>query len=243
MKNSLENKIIQEYEKGIEIPSSNLWGNLEAKLDASEQKVIPTKSTKMNWLKYAAVILGLITLGILFKFAFHENSSIENVPTITKIETPGEIPVQNDISVDKVEIIENQPAQNKDFVQIENQKVQFHELKKFSNNSKKSIEDKKEEIQKTDYVFETKNIETPIVQKLEQQLIANNPVIVPTKKSSTEFVKADELLFGRELQKKREKMANNGKVFGDIDISLVQKIRPSTVKVLGITVFSEEESK
>ncbi len=188
MKNSLENKVIQEYEKGIETPSSNLWENLEAKLDASEQKVIPTKSTKINWLKYAAVIVGLITLGILFKYSFQDDSAKMSTPIITKIKSPVKNPIQKDISDDEVEIIENQPVQNQELVQVESQKLHSQELNKVSNNSQKGFENKKEENQETEYVFETENIETPIIQQQEQQLIANNPVLVPTKKSTTEFV-------------------------------------------------------
>ena len=58
MKNSLKNKLKFDYENLHETPSVGLWERLENELEG--KKAISKKS--FGWVKYAAVILLLISL-------------------------------------------------------------------------------------------------------------------------------------------------------------------------------------
>lgn len=239
MKNSLKNKIKYDYEKATEVPDSALWEKLEAKLDASESKIAPKKFDNINWLNYAAVILCLVALGILFKYNNQDNSSKNINPTITKLETPTNIEIQNRDSFGEVQKKEIQPIQNQEFVQSERSKVEYVNTEKFTSNS----QDQHVKRPNPETNIDIKNIEKPIIQKEEKQIIADNTPNIPKNISREEYVKADELLFGRELQKKREQFANsNESKIGTFSNNLVQKIKPNSVTIFGITVYSEEQS-
>ena len=62
MKNSLKNKLKFDYENLHEAPSVGLWERLENELE--DKKAISKKS--FGWVKYAAVILLLISFSVFF---------------------------------------------------------------------------------------------------------------------------------------------------------------------------------
>lgn len=248
MKNSLKDKLKYDYEQETEVPSSDLWDKLEAKLDAAESTDISNPSHSFNFLKYAAVALCLVALGIIFKYGIQENTVQKNAPVISKVETTTESNIINSDSTNKVQKIEIQPVQNQKFVQVQNLKSnpQVSELKtqnieNFAGNPKQIIQNRKEEINPPVNIIENKNIEKTIFPKQEQQLIANNPANNIIKKTNTQYVKADELLFSRELQKERKQVVENKHKLQEITNAFVQKIKPSSVTVFGVIVYSEED--
>lgn len=247
MENSLKNKIKYEYEQGTETPSSELWDKLESKLDAAEEiNIAPKKSIKINYWKYAAVILGLVSLGIILQYNFNDNSAENNTPTITKVETPSKTETLATDSAQEVQKIEIQPKQNQEivnnrnleFVPTQNQKEIARNTEKLTSNPQKFIENKKEENKNPSNFIEIKSIEKPTIQQEEKKLVVNIPANVPSKKSSTQYVKADELLFGRELHKTQtlENLKSKNKL-GVLDIENLKK--PSSIKLLGFTIYSD----
>lgn len=248
MKNSLKDKLRYDYEKGTEIPSSDLWDKLEAKLDAAESTDISKPSHSFNFLKYAAVALCLVALGIIFKYGIQENTVQKNAPVISKVETTTETNIINSDSTNEVQKIEIQPVQNQEFVQVQNLKsnpqiseIKTQNIENFAGNRKQIIQNRKEESNPPVNIIDNKNIEKPILPEEKQQLIANNPNNNPVKKTNIQYVKADELLFGRELQKERKQVADNKQKLQEITNAFVQKIKPSSVTVFGVIVYSEED--
>ena len=249
MENSLKNKLKYDYERATEMPSSQLWDQIEAKLNAKEKIVIsPKKSRKINYWKYAAVILGLISLSVLFKYSLQDKATNET-PTLTKVETPVKNEIQINDSTNEVQKTEIQATQNQDFVQQEklnsnsqNFARKSQTIEKFTDNSKKLNKTGKDKILSSKNTLETKNIDKPIIQKEEMQFVENSPIDVPLKKNAIQYVKADELLFGRALKKEKNQIANIEHSKESFGKTLVNKIKPSSITVFGIIVYSEEES-
>jgi len=59
-----------------------------------------------------------------------------------------------------------------------------------------------------------------------------------TEKNNTKYVNADDLLFGRELEKASLEQENTKSKMGSLDLKLK---RPKTIEILGFTIYSEEK--
>lgn len=248
MKNSLKDKLKYEYEQETEVPSSDLWDKLEAKLGAAESNNISNPSNSLNLLKYAAVFVCLIALGILFKYGFQNNEVQNNVPIISKVQTTPKTNIKNSDSTNEVKKIDAQQIRNQEFVQVQKLKsnsqvseVKSQNIENIAGNLKKIIQNRKEESNTVVHIIENTNIEKSISKQEELQLIAKNPINDPLNKTNTQYVKADELLFGRELQKERKQVVGNKHKLQEFTNAFVQKIKPSSVTVFGVVVYSEED--
>ncbi|MDR2205926.1 MAG: hypothetical protein LBE36_07210 [Flavobacteriaceae bacterium] len=225
MKKILEH-LKSEYEN-LEIkPSANLWNKI-----SETQKIFePASKRSFEWWKYAAAVLILISFGSVFYFetqdARHETQDIghkmQNVRFETqnlKFETENRKPDENPVKIlnaqnaDKIERNENiNPVSGNNF--SKNQTPEKDEIieEKILNETPKMVEN-----------INIENIEEPKI----------------TERKKANYVKADELLLGRALDKTRDENADEQKHFGIIDINNLKIKSPNSLKILGITVYSD----
>ncbi|RTZ46532.1 hypothetical protein EJ377_20445 [Chryseobacterium arthrosphaerae] len=129
--------------------------------------------------------------------------------------------------------------------------IQIKEIKKSQdNNFTRTVASKPSE---SGYIWKKK--EPELIEKenviLKHQEI-NAPVpernlnTLPDQKNiaKTDYIKADELLLGREFDKKREENRTDIRKFGALDMTKIKIKSPNTFKILGVTVYSDSlESK
>jgi len=232
MKKEILNQLKSDYEK-LEIkPSADLWSKIN-QMDFSEDKVIDSSSKiYFQWWKYAAVIAFLVSLGgglLYFNLNEVKNISQEKLTSSNQ-------------STENSKINSSLKITDSDFEQSENIKVKvFHSQQDFKavhENQNKIVEDKfannstiaKNEISSAKEEFPS----------IEDKIVATeiqNPVIAENKKVN--YIKADELLLGREFDKTRkENLEEHGK-FGVLDMSKIKGPRLTSFKVLGMTIFSD----
>ncbi|MFC6267948.1 hypothetical protein [Frigoriflavimonas asaccharolytica] len=243
MENSLKNKIKNDYENGALKPSSNLWDQLEAKLDAKEQKIIdPEKTSNINYWKYAAVVLLMITVGFLVEYSFLGNSTSNEVPTLTKIETPLPSKILVVDTLNNYKKIQLEPIIGEEIVPNKGVEIVSENVEKFTKKKDETTKITKEDFNITEKAIVLNTIDKSKSQKEEKLVAENNTLIVPNKSNPVQYVKADELLFGRELQKEKKQFANSKNKLEEITNSFVQKIKPSSVTIFGVTVYTEDEA-
>ncbi|RQO40738.1 hypothetical protein DBR39_07315 [Chryseobacterium sp. KBW03] len=235
MKKELLKQLRSDYEK-LEIkPSADLWSILE-QMDLEIEKS-PAMSPKkaFRWWKYAAVLILLFSVGVLLYFN-------ENHPVNTIHSTAHTKPAKKNI--------EKLFSQNPDIHVAENIKTE-------NNTSQKRVEEnvslpqayqQEEIVQKERFSSKEEQI---IVSdyEIKAPVLDRNIDLLPGKaslaeKKKTEYINADELLQGREFQKKREENKTDIRKFGTLDMTKIKVKSPNSLKVFGVTVFSDSlESK
>lgn len=229
MKNSLKNKLKFDYENLHETPSVGLWERLENELEG--KKETPKKS--FDWLKYAAVVLLMISFSVLFFMNKNTVSGEQNLANQSTDETHRNIdsvitPTKTDLVNDNASNLVHQEK----IVKIEPKKIDQKSGENITNTTTESItlENKNPEI--------VKNQEEIIPQKPNE----NKEVLVENKmpKTNSKYVKSEDLLFGRELQKASLEQENNKSKMGTLDLKIKN---PKTIEILGFTVYSEENEK
>lgn len=227
MKNSLKNKLKFEYENLHEAPSVGLWERLENELEG--KKETPKKS--FGWLKYAAVILLLISFSVFF-FLNKSKVSVEK-PFAQKVQEKQNnieknIQEKNSVNVEisglekvtrKENLAKSLPEKHKN--NIEKEQISEESQTNFVENKTSKTSENKE------------NIISPKQQENKEVLVQNK-----TEKTNTKYVNADDLLFGRELEKASLEQENTKSKMGSLDLKLK---KPKTIEILGFTVYSEEK--
>jgi hypothetical protein len=226
MKKEILRQLKSDYEK-LEIqPSSDLWDRMQL-----GKENIPSVSHKnsFQWWKYAAVVLLLISLGSLFYFNFNkaeENRSIVKTGNPLK-STPAKSDVEI-INSDKMHTensIAVTPNDNRVDKAEENKKRNITSQEDLNSNS--LVLAAEEKVSTNDLIknqVSEEKITSPDVEK---------PVIAERKKAS--YIKADELLLGREFDKTRD----DHKTFGVLELKKIKIKTPNSFKILGMTVFSD----
>ena len=227
MKNSLKNKLKFDYENLHEAPSVGLWERLENELE--DKKAISKKS--FGWVKYAAVILLLISFSVFF-FINKNTVSIEKPFTeqVQKKQDNIEKNIQEKKSVN-IEIygLENVIHKKKLAKSLpEKHENSIEEKQIIENKQTNFVENKTSKISE-----EKEDIILPKPQEKKEVLVQNK-----TEKTNTKYVNADDLLFGRELEKASLEQENTKSKMGSLDLKLK---RPKTIEILGFTVYSEEK--
>ncbi|WP_027381563.1 hypothetical protein [Chryseobacterium daeguense] len=229
MKKEILNQLKSDYDK-LEIkPSADLWDRME--LELNNKPVLSSKKS-FEWMKYAAVVLLLISFGAVFYFSSNENFDKKNAIAVNKTGAIKNIKK----TVRKIEIINsniNQPENNTiSSTEISEEKrerkieiIQYHPLQVTINQLIMNEEEKVAEINKNPEIQEV------ITQHTEK------PAITEKKRSS--YIKADDLLLGREFEKTREESRNHGRSFGVLDMDKIKIKSPNSFKILGMTVFSD----
>jgi hypothetical protein len=229
MKNNMLNKLRSDYEE-LEIkPSSDLWGRLDQKLD--EKPGIVFKSS-FQWWKYAAILVVLSSVGAIIYFNSDKNklNYKETDYMVKKVLKSTVNSINPEFENQNIIINEDPIKKNEVKIVIENKKL----------DSKKIIEEKKEIIPSQISEFKTKqttirqseNIEVKSI-KIESH-IPNPPVIAEVKKTKSNYISSDELLFGREFDKTRENPYKKDVKFGVFNFD---KPKVDNVTVLGVAVY------
>jgi hypothetical protein len=238
MKSSLKNKFKYDYEQGEEIPSDNLWDSINSKLDQAPVN-IEVSNPKIGWWKYAAAIALLSFLSILY---FNINRA-----------KPTEEIYAEKASVPKIQKIENAVVQEETLLnhyKIGHKRVPTSDTAVNRANIKsESLPDIKNEL--AENLANTHNQKSESIKTEEKHIASAQENIrtdasVPTNagkmiaEEKKSYINADELLFGRELNKNKSAFEKDEKRFGVIDLTPIKSKKPSSVKLMGITVYSDE---
>lgn len=230
MKKEIRKQLKSDYEK-LEIkPSADLWDRLE--LETEKISHLPAKRS-FQWLKYAAVILLLLTVGGLFYF---NSNQIEKDNIVAKINHS------------------TKPKQLKPEVEIIHSNINQPENNVVASNVNKISETESEE--KIPFVLQSlpsysdqqdlakEEEKTIIVDSPAKALIITGEINQPEKpllaeRKKANYIKADELLLGREFDKTREEYQDEKGKFGVLDATKIRFKSPNSLKILGMTVFSD----
>lgn len=232
MKKEILRQLRSDYES-IEIkPSRDLWDRIDHKIE--EASDLPLKRS-FQWWKYAAVVLLLISFGGIFYF---NSKSAENNTALVKSGKQ-----------DSVSIIEKHD--NK-IISLQGEKVQHKNATASSESNIGEVKSEKPIIKPYQENFRSYD---PILVKEENNIIkedfantlateekahyqiVESPIIAEKKKTS--YIKADDLLLGREFDKTREEHHNGQKKFGLLDMEKIKIKGPNSFKILGMTVYSD----
>jgi len=221
-----------EYHKQELKPSADLWDRIEQKLD-SNPTVIAEKP--FEWMKYAAVVLLLISTGTILYF--NSDTSIEN-SGVAKNQNPERFEQQKNI-ITQTPYINQKENENSIAAESEDLNSVSGEIKAMvakeiyqagqSDNGFQVINEEKTSENKTVVSI------SPVIE--DKIFVSEKPVIAERK--ITNYIKADELLLGREFDKTREQNHNYNQNIGMLDMGQITIKSPNSFKVLGMTVFSD----
>ncbi|MCY0978544.1 hypothetical protein PGH12_04000 [Chryseobacterium wangxinyae] len=215
-----------DYEELQIKPSADLWDQLDSALEKGSELSVKSSSS-FGWLKYAAIVLLLISFGTVIYFTGDSNTEKTDhlvkknlEKELIKIENPAQIMVHEENLIEKTapKMITETATKNKPII-------------------KKDFKPQKELI-KSQISEQTQPIiviNQPENQSEHPEIIEkSNPVISETKKIS--YVSANDLLLGRELDRSRENANVEKKKFGVIHLD---KVLPNfhNVTVLGVSVY------
>ena len=229
MKNSLKNKLKFDYENLHKAPSVGLWERLENELEGKKEST----QKSFGWLKYAAVLLLMISFSALFFMKKNAVSEEQNLASQITSQTNKNI----DSGISKTNTnFANDNASNV----VHQEKIVKIEPTKIGQNSEKNITKTITE----SIALENKNPEIVNIQEevIPQKKTENKEVLVENKtpKTNSKYVKSEDLLFGRELQKASLEQENTKSKMGNLDLKIKS---PKTIEILGFTVYSEENEK
>lgn len=232
MKKELLKQLKSDYE-ALEIkPSADLWDRIE---QGRPESPVVRPEKRFQWLRYAAVLILLFSSSMLLYFnetrqAGKIGKTMQRNPVKKVIETGG-----NSLSLPKIQITKVKKIQDN------NNKDHFTK----SINSKPSEpeyiwENKEPElIEKENIILKHSEINAPLPERNLNNIPDNKNM---AKKA--EYIKADELLLGREFDKKREENRTDIRKFGALDMTKIKIKSPNTLKIFGVTVYSDSlESK
>lgn len=225
MKKEILKQVRSDYEK-LEIrPSNDLWDRIEAELD-----VVPDSSLKktIHWWKYAAIVLFLISFGSVFYF----NSSQPEQKTLmtsneNAIKERGPIEINDPTAEQPQKITMERISDQKEIHPIIKSRNTAQIPEEIFNINKGFAQEENKIIIKEDMV----NIPTI------NRNVVENPMIAAVKKA--DYIKADELLLGREFDKTRVENQNEHRKFGVLDMNKIKIKSPNSFKIFGVTVFSD----
>lgn len=231
MKNSLKNKFRTGYENLSEQPSRNLWERIEAELENVQEKPEIKIERKFNFWKIAAVILLFISIGLLM------NQLMNN-----KIQ-PNENQFAQKENIEKIIPEENQSkivSEQKNSIQnnaVETVKIADYQQENRSEKTIPEIKKIKSENEKTEFPEKNKIALKEDSPKSGKVYLVNEEKKIPVKKEKVKYVTAEDLLFEREAGKSLKEQENDTRKLGDIGVNIE---KPKSVKILGITVYSDE---
>lgn len=230
MKQELLKQLKSDYEK-LEIkPSADLWDKIDQIDQKEEKSSILILKKPFQWLKYAAVVVLLLSLGALLYFNKNHTAHLNNPVAHTEhAKEKVEIALPNpDINIPEGTEVKNRKNQK---TVKENLNIpEFYQHEEIL--EEKTLPGSREE----QIIVANENIKAPVLEKSIE--IVPGTVSIAEKKK-TEYIKADELLQGREFQKKREEHRTDIRKFGALDITKIKVKSPSSFKVLGMTVYSD----
>lgn len=232
MKKEILKQLKSDYEE-LEIkPSSNLWDQIDSALDKQPELAVKS-SFSLNWWKYAAVVLLLISLGTLI---YH----------------------YGDFNTEKTDYFVQKNAHEKEIKEYKNTLSTIQEENQLSETNNQTIVKETHQKREDTYIENLKQekeiilqsqisepAETIVMNEVENPLKKQNtienkltPEISDTKKIS--YVTANDLLLGSELDKSLEKANAETRKFGVINRDkLLPKFK--NVTVLGVTIYIDPQ--
>ena len=237
MKNSVKNKLQQQYENRAEMPVPDLWNRIETGLP-KEANPASAEQPKRNYWKAAAIVLFLISVGFVVKFFLNQNR-VQNNAVISVTEEEQSVPAISD-SVQNPSEPENFASEKQNLQQYDNKIQKQNPLLK--SEEKQTSENSAEEkyfVQKTpdrtQSVTDSQNVDN--LKSVKQNLAENT--VPKVQREKTRYVTAEDLLFEREARKSLKEQEHDTRKLGDL--GNIKITAPKEVKILGITVYSEEE--
>lgn len=240
MQSNSMNNLKKRYEEQEIRPSTQLWNRLEKKLDGQGHST-PVRPSFGFW-KYAAAVLLLVSLGYA---VFDSKSDEAAVPALVKTEAQTDphsetvLPpaLSTDLNTDKQVISEEKTASNASSQPLvkkemsEKKKVLFNQ--KFADNHADSFKTA-ETAPLPDSVenFSEKPLPRP---ENSETPVQSEEKIAETSASS--YIMADELLFSREISKKRKKSRKESSHLVDFDLDKVRTRKPASFKILGVEMI------
>lgn len=220
-------KIKNQYENERILPSAELWSKLENKLDSSLD--LGENKRNFSWLKYAAVVLLLVSITSLIIW----NLSIPVQTNFVKISKPETKTINADQSKEVEELSIKKIVAGK---REENTNI-------LNRPTKKTIPEEK-------YLTHNLSEEVVLVSKEISPIKANENFVTDIKISEnshpkviaevkeTKYINSSELLMGAELDKTRQEQNLNSKKLGTLDLSKI-KLKPKSFQILGKSVVSD----
>ncbi len=231
MKNSLKNKFKNDYENLSENPSPDLWERIESGMSQNGNHSIKKDRKSFNYWKVAAVVLLMVSVGFSWQYF---------------VQTKNDLPVNSIAKRDDNSSVKNSIKTNlsnersADTLQItdENQLAKSAEIQKETSDSRVISPIQKPITQKE---FNSDN-SVAIKEKLDsfqsqKKDFADKMNQNKLPKVKTKYVTAEDLLFEREAGKSLREQEHDTKKLGNLELKLD---KPKGVKILGITVYSEE---
>ncbi|KFF12260.1 hypothetical protein IW15_11920 [Chryseobacterium soli] len=233
MKKEILKQVRSDYEK-LEIkPSADLWDRMEAELD--KVPISDIKKPFQGW-KYAAAILLLISFGAFFYFNSNKTEDKAVIATAEKLNAVAE-------PQPTVEIVNSNTdqAQHAEVAVLKENKIdKIKTDKEISTVSEDHAIPNVQHLAKEEIIIKNNVIAVPAI----NSTVANSiekPVIAAKNKAN--YIKADELLLGREFDRTREENKGEQGKFGVLDATKIKFKSPNSLKILGVTVFSDQETK
>lgn len=237
MKEKTLNKLKADYEEFKMKPSLDLWSELDEKLDDMSRI---TRKGHFEWWKYAvATILLMISTGMFMYF--NQNNSVG------KKNNSGIVKSTIKVNKNSVQIIKGENINSNSEVSDNEIDLVFSEknkVKEFNSRNKEFLNIKIIKTKNNDFFVENHPQiifnEIPLnnldLTKAEDKIVFNEEM---PKKNTSKYIQANDLLTGREFEKARKE--NLDKQFGVIDIDRIKG--PNSLKILGITIYSDSLEK
>ncbi len=234
------NQLKKRYEEREFSPSEALWDRLEARLDEQNDiKIAPISKPSVGWWKYAAVVVLLVSAGALI----WKNMSKPETDQFIVHQQKGNVKSSNVL----LKTSSNSESTKMQRIEPASKMVENTEIKNLAATNKKvSKTEKKLPDENASFVGKINQIQAPLIQAspievnedFSENIVAVKPStsVIKEKKS---YITGDELLFGRELEKKKSELRNQPKL-GEFDIRKFKRKGPSSVRILGFTVYSED---
>ncbi|WPO93054.1 hypothetical protein [Chryseobacterium sp. HR92] len=235
MKKEILKQLKSDYEK-LEIkPSADLWGRIE-QIDRGEEKSTDVSTKKaFQWWKYAAILVLLVSVGGLLYFNGNHPVNTDNPIVHTKLPKERTETPLTDQEIDVVQNIKTEKNTNQKSIKEIPDSPTVYQQKEIL--QKEGLSGSKEE----QIIIADYEIKAPI---LEKELISIADKASPVETKKTEYINADELLQGREFQKKREENRTDTRKFGALDMTKIKVKSPNSFKIFGVTVYTDSlESK
>lgn len=218
MKDSMKNNLKTQYELLSEKPGTELWEKIEEALDesltsAKKQSVFP------KFWKIAAVLFLLISIGVILKLSFQKEEIVS--PLVAQKEEVKTPDVQKNLEFEDTvqRIVKNQQKKKETLEKIIIAEVQKEDSKKV------------EKLQKEDSTKEVKENARFVIKEKEE----SDKSIKKDENFASGYISADDLIFGRELDKVHQDQQTENK--GKLGLELK---KPKEIKVLGVTVYTEQ---
>jgi len=231
MKNSLKNKLKTEYENLSEQPSQNVWGRIEAELENTQEKPEIKIPQKFSFWKVAAVALFFISVGLLLnqlmnnKIAQNEEYFVQK-ENIEKMVPEGN--QQKSVSEKENHFQNSIP---------ESTKIADHQSVNHLEKPIRKIKNPESETERIIFSEKTAIASKEDSPKSGKIYLVNEEKKIPVIKEQIKYVTAEDLLFEREASKSLKEQEKDTRKLGDIGVNIE---KPKSVKILGITVYSEE---